>query len=266
MADTIDTSLTDFSGKVVWVTGAASGIGRGVALRFAAHGADIYGTDLNEKGLQETKELIQKQCGRRAIIEVSSTAESKQATQSAKTIEKELGRLDALMNCAGVGIGNLAEFQTDEQWHEVIGPNLNGIFFCSRAATPLLKKQGGAIVSISSVEGLIGSPLLTAYCSSKHGVVGFTKALAMELGQHRIRVNAICPGAINTPMLRMGLNEISEMIRKPLLKRTPLKRIGVPDDIARACVFLASPLADFVTGTTLVVDGGITCGMGMDIM
>jgi len=261
----VQTNLTDFTGKVAWVTGAASGIGRGVALRLAAHGADIYGTDLNEQGLQETAEIIRRDYGRKVVVEISSASESAQASQSANKLKEAFRRLDALANCAGVGKGNLAEFQTDVQWNEVIGPNLSGIFYCSRAAIPLLKKQGGAIVNISSVEGLMGSPLLTAYCSSKHGVIGFTKALAMEVAASGIRVNAICPGAIDTPMLRMGLKELPDMIRKPVIKRTPLKRIGLPDDIARAALFLASPQSDFITGTTLVVDGGLTCGMGMEM-
>ncbi len=262
----MESNLTDFSGKTAWITGAASGIGRAVALRLAAHGANIFLTDVNEKGLIETVEAAR--FGRpavRAVACVLNVIVSADVKKAAEQIAREFGSLQVLANCAGVGKGNLAEFQTDEQWKEVIGPNLDGIFYCSRSAIPLLKKQGGAIVSIASVEGLLGSPLLTAYCSSKHGVIGFTRALSMEVAQHGIRANAICPGAIDTPMLRMGLPQLPDMIRNPILKKTPLKRIGTPDDIARAVIFLASPLSDFITGTTLVVDGGLTAGIGIEI-
>lgn len=255
----METNLLDFSGKVVWVTGAASGIGRATALRFAANGAQVFATDVNEAGLEEVAARIL-EGQQRVVTARCDVSESAQVAQAVKALTSEYGKLDVLANCAGIAAGAPIAAHDEALWTRILRVNLDGTFLCSKAAVPLLTKTGGAIVNVASIEGLGGEKLLGAYCSSKHGVIGLTRVLAKELGASGVRCNAVCPGAINTPMLRQGAEKMNETLENVIVKKTPLGRIGDPDEVARVIVFLASAQASFITGTTLTIDGGLTAG------
>jgi NAD(P)-dependent dehydrogenase (short-subunit alcohol dehydrogenase family) len=224
--------------RVALVTGAASGIGRAIAERFAAEGARVSGFD---------------RAGDVALHgDVRSPADVEDAV--ARVVAAE-GRIDVLVNSAGVReIGDVHTMPTDE-WDNVIAVNLSGTFYCCQAAARRMRESGGgAIVNLSSVGGLIGLARRPAYTAAKHGVVGLTKSLARDLGPAGIRVNAICPGLIRTPLTEQYFAD--DAFEEGLRTVVPQGRAGVPDDVADAALYLASDQSDYVNGIALTVDGG----------
>ncbi len=247
-----------FEGKVALVTGAASGIGRASAMRLAAEGAQVMLGDINKPGLEETAKSIV-EAGGKAAIQVFdvSNADACRSCVSA-TIEK-FGKLDVLCNIAG--ILNLTHFEdiTDEQWNRIVGINLSSVFFMSQAAIPHLLKTKGNIVNMSSSAGLVGQVYNTHYCATKAGVVMLSKALAIEFGGRGVRVNAVCPGGVNTPLIEnFELPEEADM--NLVAKLFPLVDNAEPEEIATVVAYLASSEARFVTGIAFPIDGGQTTG------
>ena len=226
--------------KVAIVTGAASGIGLAIAQKFLAEGAKVIALDL---GSTEGFESI--------ICDISNHEAIEKAVAEVK---EKFGRVDILINNAGIyPFKNFTEM-TEADWDKVLGVNLKGTFMLTQAAAKVMP-DGGKIVNISSIASLVGFEGLTHYCASKGGINGWTRALALELAPRKINVNAVAPGAIETPGLNVGLNEES---KKGFLTLIPWQRIGQPEDIANATAFLASSEADYITGQVLVVDGGWT--------
>ena len=248
-----------FDGKVALVTGAASGIGHTVARRFAREGARVVVSDLNEEGGRHTVEVISAHGGEAIFVPVD-VAKSADVKAMVTTTVETYGRLDCAVNNAGIGAGPrvaLHEFP-EERWQEVIGINLTGVWFCMKyEIDQMLKKGGGAIVNMASIMGLVGAWLLgaIAYTASKHGVVGLTKNAALEYASKGIRVNAVCPGYIGTPMV----GEIFETvpgIENAIVDRHPAGRLGRPEEIADVVTWLCSKASSFVTGLAMPVDGG----------
>jgi NAD(P)-dependent dehydrogenase (short-subunit alcohol dehydrogenase family) len=246
----------DFPGKVAFVTGAASGIGRATALAFARAGANVVVADIAEQGNQETARLIEEQGGR--VLAVTCDVRRSEAVQAAlnQAIET-FGRLDFACNNAGVEQGPepLADLAEDE-WDRIVDTNLRGIFLCMKYEIPLILKQGGAIVNISSgagVKGFRGA----AYVASKHGVVGITRSAALEYAQTNLRINAVCPGIINTPMMDRFTGGTEEG-RQGAIAQEPVGRMGKPEEIAAAVLWQCSDVASFAVGQIMVVDGGQT--------
>lgn len=243
-------------GQVAIVTGAASGQGRAVAIRFAKEGAKVALVDINLAGARETLRMMREAGGEGIAIkcDVSKEPQVKRAVE--RTVAR-FGRLDILYNNAGAfqRDGDRADSLTQAQWRRVQDVNLMGTLLFSKYAIPEMKKVGGGkIVNVASTLGLMASEGFAAYVSSKHGEVGLTKQMALEYGPDNIRVNAICPGPIDTPMLAAsGL--VGEK-RKALEARIPLRRVGRPEDIASAALFLVSEDSSFVSGIHLPVDGG----------
>jgi NAD(P)-dependent dehydrogenase (short-subunit alcohol dehydrogenase family) len=245
------------AGRVAFVTGAGSaGIGRATALAFAREGADVAVADVSVEGNQETARMIE-QLGRRALAvrcDVSRVEDVRDALD--KTIAT-FGRLDSAFNNAG--IEEKSEMTADvsvEDWDRVMGVNLRGVFLCMKYEIPLMLKQGaGAIVNCASVAGLVGFQGIPAYTASKHGVVGLTKAAALEYAMLNIRVNAMCPGVIDTPMVERFVQGSPE-VREQMIAMEPIGRMGKPEEIAAAVVWLCSEQASFVTGHALAADGG----------
>jgi meso-butanediol dehydrogenase/(S,S)-butanediol dehydrogenase/diacetyl reductase len=240
--------------KVALVTGAASGIGRATAIRLSAEGAKVFITDVNEAGLAETADAIRKADGYAALrsCDISDSAACEASVGAAVA---EFGRLDVLCNVAGIGIYGHASDLSDEQWSRVLGVNLSGTFFMSRAAlTPLLETKGN-IVNVASTAGLVGIAYAAAYCASKGGVVQLTRSMAVEFAHRGLRVNCVCPGGVDTPLAR-GF-EVPEGGRPELLSRMALVReVGQPEEIAAAIAYLASPEARYVNGAAFAIDGG----------
>lgn len=241
-------------GKVAIVTGAGSGIGRGIAERFAKEGADVVIADINLDSAKETaKEL--KKLGRKSFAiktDVSKTADVDKMVK--KTVDK-YGKLDILVNNAGIYIMKPLVEMEEKDWDKVIDVNLKGAFLCTRRAVQEMLKQGkGKIINIASIAGQVGYQNSSAYCASKGGVINLTRELVLELAPKGINVNAIGPGVIETAMTNPLLK--NEKFKKQILAMTPRGRIGQPEDIAAAAVYLASDESDFVNGTTLYVDGG----------
>jgi NAD(P)-dependent dehydrogenase (short-subunit alcohol dehydrogenase family) len=247
-----------FEDKVALVTGGSSGIGRATALAFARAGASVVVADVAEDGGEETVELIKETGG---VADFVRTDVSKAADVAAliRAAVSTYGRLDYAFNNAGTD-GELAPTAdcTEENWDRLIATNLKGVWLCMKHEIPQMLQQGsGVIVNMASVAGLVGFPGIPAYSASKHGIVGLTKAAALEYAKAGIRINAVCPGAIRTPMLtRFWAN--TPGIEAQLVALEPVGRLGEPEEIAEAVVWLCSNGASFMTGVAMPVDGGWT--------
>ncbi|CAG9239334.1 3-oxoacyl-(acyl-carrier-protein) reductase FabG [Burkholderia gladioli] len=239
--------------QVAIVTGASRGIGRAIALELARQGATVIGTATSEAGAQGIGAALAEAglAGRGAVLDVNDAASAEALIDS--TV-KEFGRLDILVNNAGITQDQLAMRMKDDDWDAVIGTNLKSVFRLSRGVLrPMMKARGGRIINITSVVGSLGNPGQANYAAAKAGVAGLTRALAREIGSRGITVNCVAPGFIDTDMTK----SLPEEQQAALKTQIPLGRLGSTDDIAHAVAFLASPLAGYITGTTLHVNGGM---------
>jgi NAD(P)-dependent dehydrogenase (short-subunit alcohol dehydrogenase family) len=249
-------SAQEFGGKVAFVTGASSGIGRATALAFARAGADVVVVDVQGDGGHRTTEAVQ-ELGRRALFVRCDVSRDDDARHAVRNTIEVFGRIDVAFNNAGIEGQQAPTAEcTAENWDRVIGINLKGVWLCMKYQIPQMLGEGcGSIVNCSSVAGLVGFQGIPAYVASKHGVVGLTRAAALEYSKSNIRVNAVCPGVIQTPMIdRFTHGEAA--IRKQLVEGEPVGRVGRPEEVAEAVLWLCSERASFVTGHALAVDGG----------
>ncbi|MBK7851806.1 MAG: 3-oxoacyl-[acyl-carrier-protein] reductase [Bacteroidetes bacterium] len=241
-------------GKTALITGASKGIGRGIAITLAQHGANVAFTYLSsvEKGLALEQEL--QQFGVKAKGYRSDAADMKAAEELVNGVVTEFGALDIVVNNAGITRDGLLMRMTEENFNEVIRTNLNSVFNITKACQrQMLKQRSGSIINISSVVGVKGNAGQANYAASKAGIIGFTKSIALELGSRNIRCNAIAPGFIETEMTAVLAEETVKQWREAI----PLKRGGTPADVANAVVFLASDMSAYITGQVLNVDGGM---------
>ncbi len=247
----------EFTGKVVLITGASSGIGRATALAFAHEGAKIVIGDVNAEGSQETVRLIIEAGGEASAMacDVSSPEDARAVVAHAVAT---FGAVDIAFNNAGIE-GNsapVADYEIDG-WNRVIAINLTGVFLCMKfQIEQMLKQGGGAIVNNASILGTVGFALASPYVAAKHGVLGLTKTAAIEYATRGIRVNAVCPGFIETPMLERGGITTDPAMKKLIESSHPMGRLGTSEEIADAVLWLCSKRASFVTGHPLLVDGG----------
>ena len=243
-------------GKVAVVTGASSGIGRASALVFAREGAKVVVADVIVTGGEETVRLI-KAAGGEALFVRADMAKAAEVEAMVNTAIATYGRLDCAHNNAGVegAMGTTADY-TEADWDRVIRVNLTGVWLCMKYEIPqMLKEGGGAIVNTASGAGLVGVPRMPAYVASKHGVVGLTRTAALEYAKSGVRVNAVCPGVIQTPMVERVTAKRPGMAER-MAAAEPVGRMGKPEEIAEAVVWLCSDAASFVTGHAMSVDGG----------
>lgn len=272
-----------FEGKVALITGAASGIGAATARRLAREGARVVIADINEAGAKQVAEDIQRAGGVAIVVRADVSDPREVEAMTARAVEA-FGRLDILHNNATlVEVGQIAHL-TFEGWNRTLAVNLTGTFLGMKQALPVMRGHGGgAIVNTASISGLAGDYGLAAYNAAKAGVVNLTRAAAVEFARYRIRVNCICPGAIETPLLgsllgdndpvphwilaRAGRSipsaEQRQRFRERLVKAHPLGRLGSPDEIAAVACFLASDDASFITGAAIVADGGVMAWTGI---
>ena len=255
--------MGEFTGKSVLVTGGALGIGKGIAEGFAAEGANVAIADVNREAAEATAAAITAAGGGRAIATIGDVSSAADAQRMVSEAVAAFGRLDVLVNNAGIqpmGWFHRLEDLPEEQWDRILGVNLKGMFLLSKYSIPEIRKQGGgAIVNLASVQGLQSMPGVPAYAASKGGVLSLTRNMALDYARENIRVTAICPGTIDSDMVRTSARaeggDIEANIRKYGAFH-PLGRIGKPEDIANAAIFLASEKASFITGEYLCVDGG----------
>ncbi|AFK05343.1 3-oxoacyl-(acyl-carrier-protein) reductase [Emticicia oligotrophica DSM 17448] len=246
--------MTLLQNKVALVTGASRGIGREIAKKFAEQGANVAFTYLSsvEKGQALEAELAA--YGVKAKGFRSDASDFAAAEQLVTDVVAEFGTLDILVNNAGITRDTLLMRMSEEQWDEVLRVNLKSVFNLTKAATkPMMRAKSGSIINITSVVGLMGNAGQANYSASKAGILGFTKSVAKELGSRNIRSNALAPGFIETEMT----GELNEKALEEWLKNIPLRRAGQGEDVANACVFLASDMSKYITGQTLQVDGGM---------
>ncbi len=237
--------FASLEGKTALVTGGSRGIGAAIAQELARAGATVV---VGYRSGADEAEALAKEIGGRAIAADVSTAED------AERLVSEAGDLDILVNNAGLTRDGLLARMSDDDWHTVLETNLSSVFYTCRAVTrPMMKKRAGVIVNVSSIVGLHGNWGQTNYAASKAGIIGFTKSLAQELGSRNVRANVVAPGYITTRLTDV----LPDDVRTMMLERTPLARLGEPDDVAGAVRFLCSDAASFITGEVMLVDGGM---------
>jgi len=256
--------MYDLENKVVLITGASSGIGRETAYAFGKEKSKLILFDKNTDGLEVTKDNLRK-IGCEPITMCVDVTKEVQVRDAVKASVDETGHIDVLVNCAGVSTMQWSWKLTEEEWDFNMDVNAKGCWLVCKHVLPyMIERKAGRIINISSMGGKIGAPLLAHYCASKFAVIGLTESIAKEVAPYGITVNAVCPGYVKTPMQdrevvwEAKLRGISdpEDVRKEYIKLTPLGRLSVPDDIAKAVLFLASDQADFITGESIKVSGG----------
>jgi NAD(P)-dependent dehydrogenase (short-subunit alcohol dehydrogenase family) len=250
--------LLSLEGKVAVITGAASGIGRGIALRLAEMGASVAVLDLDEAKGAETVNAIHNLNGEADFIpcDVRSAEDCRRAVEN---VIARHAKVDILCNCAGVAIRKDVADLTEKEWDRTLDVTLKSIYLLSHEAIPhMIRAGGGSIINIGSGWSLKGGSRAAAYCAAKAGVMNLTRAMAIDHGKHNIRVNCVCPGDVDTPMLRSECAQLGEDVQAFMREAAnrPLARVGTPEDVANAVLFLASSMSSWITGTTLVVDGG----------
>lgn len=242
--------------KVAIITGGGSGIGQGIALMFAREGAYVVVCGRRKEPLEATVKAIEDAGGEAiyAIVDVSSFS---QIQEMVSTTLAKWGQIDILVNNAGIYIAHDIASMSEEEWDKVMGIDAKGVFLASKAVLPhMLKQEKGKIVNIASIAGLFGFEQSAAYCAAKGAIVNLTREMALDYAPKGIHVNAIAPGVIESDMTKPFLSD--EAAKKSFLDRIPVGRIGIPDDIAYAAVYLASEESDYMVGQTIVVDGGMT--------
>ncbi len=253
--------MSRLSGKVAVITGAASGMGKAAAILFAREGAHVVLADLNVPGGEEAAGLASAH-GQRCVFQRTDVASEDDIKALIGRALSEFGRLDVTFNNAGIGgaVGSL-EGITVEDWDRTQAVCLRGVFLgIKHSIAPMRAAGGGSIISTASIAGIDGYPNLHAYCAAKAGVLNLTRSASIEFAMDNIRINAIAPGGVSTPIVYSGLGGDKARADEFLAKAQPLPRAGQPEDIAEAALFLASDASSFVTGHTLVVDGGATAG------
>jgi NAD(P)-dependent dehydrogenase (short-subunit alcohol dehydrogenase family) len=252
------TRLLSVEGKSAIVTGAASGIGRGIAIRLAEMGAFVSMLDIDEANGRATSDTITKQGGHSEFLhcDVCTVANCRHTVQA--VIEKT-SKIDILCNCAGIAIRKDVIELAEDEWNRALDVTLKSVYLMSHEVVPhMIRNGGGSIINIGSGWSLKGGPRAASYCAAKGGVVNLTRAMAIDHGKHNIRVNCVCPGDVDTPMLHSECEQLGadkEAFMREAANR-PLGRVGTTDDVANAVLFLASPMSSWITGAALVVDGG----------
>ncbi|MBM4259454.1 MAG: SDR family oxidoreductase [Deltaproteobacteria bacterium] len=243
-------------GKVSLITGASSGIGRATANIFAREGARLVLADVVEHGGQETLQIV-RAAGAEAIFIKTDVSKSGEVDEMVAKTVSTYGRLDCAFNNAGIGgRGALTHEYTEDEWNRVLAVNLTGVWLCMKAEIiQMLKQSSGVIVNTSSIMGLTGAIRVPAYTAAKHGVAGITKAAALEYARHGIRINAVCPAPIYTPMLTSAFAKKPDLEER-YARSEPMKRIGQPEEIGEAVAWLCSDRASYMTGHAMPVDGG----------
>lgn len=242
--------------KVALVTGAAAGIGQATAILFAKKNINVAISDVDEEGLEKTAGLIKEQGGEvlSIIADISKTSEVEDMVN--KTLD-QFGRLDYAVNNAGIEgpMATTAEY-SEEDWDRVLNINLRGQWLCMKYEIPAMLENGGSIVNVSSILGKVGFANTPAYTAAKHGLIGLTKTAALEYSEQGLRINAVCPGFIETPMLERAGITSDEETKEQTIALHPIGRLGESDEVAEAIVWIASEEASFVSGHSLMVDGG----------
>ncbi len=249
--------MARFDGKTILITGASSGIGAATARRFGAEGGRVMVSALDEAGCRAVVDDIVAAGGEAAFLH-GDLAERAFCDEVVDQTVARFGRLDVLVNNAGVSRRGTVETMSHQDWRLTFAVNLDAMFFLSRRALPIMKRQGGGVIVNTASELAITAPRNNAaYAASKGAVLQFTRAMALDHAREGIRVNAICPGPVDTPLLRDVRDDAEEEL-KAIAEATPMGRIGTPDEIAGAIAFLASDDASFITGSALLADGGVT--------
>ena len=239
--------------KVALVTGAGRGIGQAIAVMLAQDGVDIVVNDMDSDSAEQTAEMIHS-IGRKTLVSGANIVERSEVETMFDAITNQFGRLDVLVNNAGITRDNLLVKMTEEEWDQVMAVNLKGVFNCTQLAAKMMAEQNsGKIVNVSSASGQMGNIGQVNYATSKAGIIGMTKTLAKELARFNINVNAIAPGFINTPMTAQVPDKVKEMIKSSI----PLNRFGESEDVARAVKFLVSEDSNYITGQVIACNGGL---------
>jgi len=252
----------DLNNKTVVITGAGSGIGRACAIEFAKAGADVVIADVDEEGAEKTREQIRAEGGSSSVCR-TDVADPESVKHLVNFAVQRYGKVHALVNNAAIQVNKTVEDTSFEEWNRQLAVNLGGTFLCSKTFLPYLKESRGSIVNMSSVNGFFVEPTCAGYCATKAAIIGLTKAMAIDHGHEGVRVNCICPGYIDAGLAEGYFQSQPDPLKARVEagKLHALWRIGKPEEVGRVAVFLASEDASFITGASIVVDGGFGSGL-----